>query len=85
MGEFTDIGQLALAVVAMLVGGVAWGARLESRSRSNTHRLDRVEGRMEHHVNAGVEVWALLGRLDERTKTMDNRMERIEERLNGKT
>ena len=76
-------------LVAIAVLGMGWGI-YTSKARGAQHQIEelkreltQIEGELRSHLNGGLEVWNLLGRLDERTENMDKRMERIETALNG--
>ena len=72
-----------LPIVAALVAvGVHWGVA-ETRIRGLQHQVNEIRKEQGKHMADAPGVRELLARLDERTAGMADRMERMENRMNG--
>ena len=79
--EFTLSDALPI-IVALVAVGVHWGVA-ETRIRGLQHQVDEIRQQLTQHLTDATGVKELLARLDERTAGMADRMERIENRMNG--
>ena len=61
---------------------VQWGV-FQARERGMQHQINELREQLKQHLQEGLTVRDTLARVDERTKGMAERMERIENQLNG--
>ena len=61
---------------------VQWGV-FQARERGMQHQINELRDDLKLHLQEGLTIRDTLARVDERTKGMAERMERIENQLNG--
>ena len=59
-----------------------WGV-FQARARGTQHQINELRDDLKLHLQEGLTIRDTLARVDERTKGMAERMERIENQLNG--
>ena len=77
-----SLSDILTIVGALIVVAVHWGVA-ETRIRGLQHQVSEMRLLISQHLQDATGVRDTLARLDERTKGMSDRMERIENRLNG--
>ena len=61
---------------------VQWGV-FQARERGMQHQINELREQLKQHLHEGLTIRDTLARVDERTKGMAERMERIENQMNG--
>ena len=59
-----------------------WGV-FQARARGTQHQINALREELHQHLRDGITIRDTLTRVDERTKNMAERMERIENQMNG--